>query len=333
MTKIPTYSNEQLTKFSHIAIRKIAEFHRIKSPSSKTKGLLIQQILLCQEGKGGELIYSSQKRTGRPNKQDFSSEKLIYGSINSVGTNDIELKQNEILSFITTNDDNSSLKYNFDELIAVMPYKRLSLTNNTYNDQCLQIIDDVSPLGFGQRCLISVPTSWDSAKLLTLIGNAIKTNSPNIKVILLTVNENPESITYVRDNFIGEVEYSSFDYTTSRQIEIAEQCINKCRNEVEQAKNTVLLINNIAKLSEAYKNFLSDSNNETAYVKKFFGSGRQIRNGGSLTVIATVTDKDNSLVSELTDMANVRIFMKYDNNSLAVDTDKSFTLNADGLDK
>lgn len=325
MPELIFYTKQQLINFNHTAIRQIASQHNIKSPTSKNKDTLIEQILLCQDGNGSEFISSSLKKMGRPKKDDISSQLLYEKSrYQGVPLFNCGLRQSDMKSFITIAEDlrkeyEDLSRYNFNELIAIYPNQRLRLEKQFNPESILSIIDTIAPLGMGQRGLIVSPPDSGNIKLLKLITTALKTNYPELILIMLMVDERPEEVTEMKESLKGvEIVYSTFDQSPSHQVEISELCLKSCCAAVEAGHNVVLLVNSITRLAHIYsqagavKGIGNENTHSLLEIKKFFGSGRNIKNGGSLTILAssiieTGIKIDDQIFDELKERANVQI--------------------------
>jgi len=173
-----------------------------------------------------------------------------------------------------------------------------------------RVIDLVAPLGFGQRALIVAPPRTGKTVLLQKITTSIATNHDDVKVIVLLIDERPEEVTDFKRNTPESVEVvaSTFDEHASRHIQVAEMVMEKARRIVEFGGNVVVLIDSITRLARGYNNATPNSGkigtggvDSTALIKpkKFFGSARNIEDGGSLTIIATALVDTGSKADEV----------------------------------
>ena len=173
-----------------------------------------------------------------------------------------------------------------------------------------RIIDMVTPLGFGQRALIVAPPRTGKTVILQQVTYAIATNHPEAHVIVLLVDERPEEVTDFRRNTPESVEVvaSTFDEEASRHIAVAEVVMEKARRMVEFGEHVVILLDSITRLARGYNNALPNSgkigsggvdNAALIKPKKFFGSARNIEDGGSLTIIATALVDTGSRADEV----------------------------------
>ena len=173
-----------------------------------------------------------------------------------------------------------------------------------------RVIDLVAPLGFGQRALIVAPPRTGKTVILQRLTNAIAENHPDCHVIVLLIDERPEEVTDFRRNTPESVEVvaSTFDEEAIRHIQIAEMVTEKARRMVEFGEDVVILLDSITRLARGYNNAMPNTGkigtggvDSQALIKpkKFFGSARNIENGGSLTIIATALVDTGSRADEV----------------------------------
>jgi transcription termination factor Rho len=199
----------------------------------------------------------------------------------------------------------------FENLTPLHPNKRIQLELlGQPNKIETRIIDMVTPLGFGQRALIVAPPRTGKTVILQQITNAIATNHPDVHVIVLLVDERPEEVTDFRRNTPKRVEVvaSTFDEEASRHIQVAEMVMEKARRMVEFGDHVVILLDSITRLARGYNNAMpgggkigSGGVDNAALIKpkKFFGSARNIENGGSLTILGTALVDTGSRADEV----------------------------------
>jgi len=197
----------------------------------------------------------------------------------------------------------------FEDLIPLHPEDRLVL-ETTPDEISTRIIDLVAPIGRGQRGLIVAPPRTGKTVLLQKIAKAISTNHPEIKIIVLLIDERPEEVTDFKRNTIDEVEVvaSTFDEDSSRHVQVAEMVLEKARRYVEFGQHCVVLLDSITRLARAYNANQPHSgkimtggidSNALTRPKKFFGSARAIENGGSLTILGTALVDTGSKADEV----------------------------------
>ncbi len=196
----------------------------------------------------------------------------------------------------------------FEELIPYYPLKRILLEVPDQKDVSMRAVDILTPVGFGQRGLIVAPPRTGKTVLLHNMANAVSTNSPDAKLIILLVDERPEEVTDFRRHTRGEVVSSTFDETPESHTHAAEMVIEKARRLVEVGEHVVILLDSITRLARAYNALASNSGKimtggmeATALQKpkRFFGSARNIEGGGSLTIMGTALIDTGSKMDEV----------------------------------
>jgi transcription termination factor Rho len=197
----------------------------------------------------------------------------------------------------------------FDDLTALYPQKKLNLEEDRGgSDNSTRIIDMIAPLGKGQRALIVAPPRTGKTSLMQNIARAITANHPEIILLVLLIDERPEEVTDMIRSVKGEVVSSTFDEPASRHVQLAEMVIEKARRLVEAKKDVVILLDNITRLARAYNTVIPSSgkvltggvdSNALQKPKRFFGSARNIEEGGSLTIIATALVDTGSRMDEV----------------------------------
>ncbi|MBQ7642916.1 MAG: transcription termination factor Rho, partial [Clostridia bacterium] len=198
---------------------------------------------------------------------------------------------------------------NFDDLIPYYPTKRLKLENATNaDDVAIRCIDLFAPIGKGQRGLIVAPPKAGKTTLLKKIAQAIESNYPDVKLIILLIDERPEEVTDIKRSVKGEVVFSTFDENAEHHIRAAELVINRAKRLVEVGQDVVILMDSITRLARAYNNTI-DSSGKTLSggldpaalngPKRFFGAARNIDDGGSLTVLSTALIETGSRLDDV----------------------------------
>ncbi len=196
----------------------------------------------------------------------------------------------------------------FEDLTPYHPTERLLLEDAT-GDLDMRLVDLVTPIGKGQRGLIVAAPRTGKTILLQKMGNAIASNNPDCELIILLIDERPEEVTDMRRSVpAAEVISSTFDEPASRHIQVATMVIEKARRQVEYGRDVVILLDSITRLARAHNTevphsgkILSGGVEATALQKpkKFFGSARNIEEGGSLTIIATALINTGSRMDEV----------------------------------
>ena len=198
----------------------------------------------------------------------------------------------------------------FENLTPLHPNKRIHLEMLGSGKVETRVIDMVTPMGFGQRALIVAPPRTGKTVILQQITTSIATNHPNVHVIVLLVDERPEEVTDFRRNTPPHVEVvaSTFDEEATRHIQVSEMVMEKARRMVEFGDHVVILLDSITRLARGYNNAMPSSGkigsggvDTSALIKpkKFFGSARNIENGGSLTILGTALVDTGSRADEV----------------------------------
>lgn len=186
---------------------------------------------------------------------------------------------------------------NFDDLVPIYPDERirLELPSNP-REYATRCIDLVSPIGKGQRGIIVSPPKAGKTTLLKMIANAISKNYPEIELKVLLIDERPEEVTDMQRSIKGEVVYSTFDELPEHHTKTAEMLLERAKRLVEEGKDVVILLDSLTRLARAYNLTIPPTGRTLSggidpgalhSPKRFFGSARNIENGGSLTIIAT----------------------------------------------
>ncbi len=206
--------------------------------------------------------------------------------------------------------DKARHKVNFDNLTPLYPDKplKMEIQDPTIKDHTGRVIDIVSPLGKGQRCLIVAPPRVGKTIMLQNIAKAIAINHPEIFLIVLLIDERPEEVTDMQRTVKGEVISSTFDEPATRHVAVAEMVIEKAKRLVEHGRDVVILLDNITRLGRAYNTVVPSSGkvltggvdaNALQRPKRFFGAARNIEQGGSLTIISTALIDTGSRMDEV----------------------------------
>jgi len=196
----------------------------------------------------------------------------------------------------------------FDKLTPLYPVERIHLEIEEKNDLCMRIVDLFTPIGKGQRGLIVSPPRAGKTVLLQKIANSIRTNHPEIYLIVLLIDERPEEVTDFERSVDAEVVSSTFDETPDRHTEVGEIILERAKRMVETKTDVVILLDSLTRLARAHNavvphsgKTLSGGLDSTALQKpkKFFGAARKIEEGGSLTIIATALVDTGSRMDEV----------------------------------
>ncbi|MCR4422241.1 MAG: transcription termination factor Rho [Spirochaetales bacterium] len=216
------------------------------------------------------------------------------------------LERIEQINFCTPEVTKSRIA--FENLIPIYPDRRIKLEYATEKIST-RILDLFAPIGIGQRALIVAPPKAGKTMMLQEIANGIYRNHPDYHVIILLIDERPEEVTDMKENVpSAEVISSTFDEQPSRHIKVSEIVIEKAKRIVEMGKHVVILLDSITRLGRAYNltvqasgKVLSGGVDASALhgPKKFFGAARNIRNGGSLTILATALVETGSKMDDV----------------------------------
>ena len=207
------------------------------------------------------------------------------------------------------NPDLVKNRINFEDLTPLYPESRFKLEQEKPTpDFTERIIDIIAPLGKGQRQLIVAQPFTGKTIIMQKIANAITTNSPETKLIVLLIDERPEEVTDMARSVKGEVVSSTFDEPASRHVQVAEMVIEKAKRLVEYKNNVVILLDSLTRLGRAYNTVVPSSGkvltggvdaNALQRPKRFFGAARNVEKGGSLTIIATALIETGSRMDEV----------------------------------
>ena len=192
----------------------------------------------------------------------------------------------------------ASRRQNFEDMTPIFPNERLRMEREG-NHMAMRIVDLVSPVGKGQRGMIVSPPKAGKTTLLKEMAQSILQNNPEMHIIILLIDERTEEVTDIRESIVGdhvEVIYSTFDEQPEHHKRVAEMVIERGKRLVEHKKDVTILLDSITRLARAYNMVVPPSGRTLSggldpgalhMPKKFFGAARNIREGGSLTILAT----------------------------------------------
>lgn len=195
----------------------------------------------------------------------------------------------------------------FDNLTPLYPTKRLKL-ESAPGEYSMRIVDLLSPMGKGQRGLIVSPPKSGKTILLQKMANSITRNHPEVKLIILLIDERPEEVTDMQRSVQAEVISSTFDEPADRHVQVANMVIEKAKRMCEAKEDVVILLDSITRLARAHNTVIPHSgrilsggvdSNALQKPKRFFGAARNTEDGGSLTIIATALIDTGSRMDEV----------------------------------
>ncbi|HMU43074.1 MAG: transcription termination factor Rho [Ignavibacteriales bacterium] len=213
----------------------------------------------------------------------------------------------------------------FDNLVPVYPTKKISL-ETAPGEYSMRIMDILAPIGKGQRGLIVSPPKSGKTVLLQKIANSITRNHPEIKLIILLIDERPEEVTDMERTVKAEVISSTFDEPAERHVQVADMVIEKAKRLVEAKEDVVILLDSITRLARAHNIVVPHSgrilsggvdSNALQKPKRFFGAARNTEDGGSLTIIATAlidtgSRMDDVIFEEFKGTGNMELVLNRD---------------------
>lgn len=301
----------------------------------------------------------------RVNKYELSASDVYVGSktirkfglrrgdyLRVIAKQQFEGKPAAVINVITVNGEHTSKiinRPNFDDLVPVYPDRKYGLSNGKKSNVSMRIVDLVCPIGAGQRALIVAPPKAGKTTVIKNIANSININYPDVVLYVLLIDERPEEVTDMQRSINGEVVFSTFDDTPEHHIKVSEIVIDRAKRDVEMGKDVVVVMDSLTRLARAY-NVVTESSGKTLSggidpqalqpAKKFFGSARNIEDGGSLTIIATAlvdtgSRMDDVIYEEFKGTGNMEMHLSRRLSELrvfpAIDISKSGTRREDLL--
>lgn len=188
---------------------------------------------------------------------------------------------------------------NFEDLTPIFPNERLHMETAGNSSVAMRVLDLLSPIGKGQRGMIVSPPKAGKTTLLKQVAQAITTNHPDMHLIILLIDERPEEVTDIKESVVGEnveVIYSTFDELPERHKRVSEMVIERAKRLVEHGRDVIILLDSITRLARAYNLVVPPSGRTLSggldpaalhMPKRFFGAARNMREKGSLTILAT----------------------------------------------
>lgn len=206
--------------------------------------------------------------------------------------------------------EESSKRHNFEDMTPIFPNERLHLEMPGASI-AMRVMDLISPVGKGQRGMIVSPPKAGKTTLLKDVAKSVKHNSPEVHLIILLIDERPEEVTDIKEAIEGpnvEVIYSTFDELPEHHKRVSEMVIERGKRLVEHGKDVVILIDSITRLARAYNLIVPPSGRTLSggldpaalhMPKRFFGAARNMREGGSLTILATALVETGSKMDDV----------------------------------
>ena len=198
----------------------------------------------------------------------------------------------------------------FESLTPIFPNERIHLEKNS-STVAMRMVDLISPIGKGQRGMIVSQPKSGKTTLLKQIANAVTKNNPEMHLIILLIDERPEEVTDIKESIVGdnvEVIYSTFDELPERHKRVSEMVIERAKRLVEQKTDVIILLDSITRLARAYNLTVQASGRTLSggldpaalhMPKRFFGAARNMREGGSLTILATALVETGSKMDDV----------------------------------
>ena len=355
------YTKESLKKATLSELRQIAETLKLEGYERLKKEYLVEEIIKNLKD-SNELEDKVDIQIENP-ETDYITDGILevmpdgYGFLRSdnylPGNKDVYVSQVQIRRFkletgdelrgiarFTTDPQNKfpSLIYidainndrveiatkrrSFETLIPIYPNERLRLETDT-KEYSTRIIDLLAPIGKGQRGLIVAQPKAGKTTLLKQIANGILKNNPEVKLMVLLIDERPEEVTDIERSIDAEVIHSTFDESPEHHIKVSKMVIERAKRLVEHNQDVVILLDSLTRLTRA-SNLQVEPSGKTLsggldpaslhFPKKFFGAARNIENGGSLTILATTlvdtgSRMDDMIFEEFKGTGNMEVFL------------------------
>jgi transcription termination factor Rho len=251
-----------------------------------------------------EDIYISQSQI---RKFDLRTGDLVSGKCRAPKENERYFGLLQVNAVNGESPDSAAERLHFPALTPLYPQKKLVLETSPSN-LSTRIMDLLAPVGLGQRGLIVAPPKAGKTLLLKEIANSISTNYPEIELFVLLIDERPEEVTDMSRSVKGEVIASTFDELPENHIKVAELVLERALRLVEHKRDVVILLDSITRLARAYNlvippsgRTLSGGIDPAAFhrPKRFFGSARNVEEGGSLTILATALIETGSRMDDI----------------------------------
>ena len=241
---------------------------------------------------------------------------IVEGTIRAPNPGERYFALVKILKVNFENPEKARKRVSFEKLTPLYPNTKFELSldydpkspDPKKRDLTGRVVDLISPIGKGQRCMLVAPPKAGKTMMLQAVVHAIEEKHPEVHVIVLLIDERPEEVTDMRRSVKGEVVASTFDEPASRHVQVSEMVIEKAKRLVEGGKDVVILLDSLTRLARAYNTVVPSSGkvltggvdaNALQRPKRFFGAARNIEGGGSLSIIATALIDTGSRMDEV----------------------------------
>ena len=321
MIELEKFLLKELTEISkHLEVdlgnkkKKSEIIDAIETHMNKTEGFVLAEGFLDIMADGyGFLRETSVEKdiymsASQIRKFKLRSQDKVFGEVREPVGTEKNYAMRKVLLVNGGSLEKAEERVPFDELIPAYPDEILELETDCKNVSG-RIIDLIPPIGKGQRGLIVAPPKAGKTVLISNIANSIIEKHKDVEVWILLIDERPEEVTDIKENVTGaEVFSSTFDEDPKNHIKVTEDILEKAKRKLEDGENIVILMDSLTRLARAYNivvpssgKLISGGIDPTAlyYPKKFFGSARNIRGGGSLTIIATALIDTGSKMDDI----------------------------------
>ena len=347
----PIYKESQLHLMCTSELQAIAKAEAVRHYWNSPRKNLIVEIVKQQlrrgapvEGKGIIEVTPEQHGYVRSEKNHYQAQNSdpfipvqimreyglyagleVKGKLRQPRGGDKNLVMNEILEVESQEVSGVKERASFDRLTALFPEDRLymEIPGNDKKDLTGRIIDLVTPVGKGQRGLIVAPPRVGKTVLMSKMIQSIEHNHPEVEVIVLLIDERPEEVTALRETVSAKIIASTFDEKPAKHIQVANTALSRSKVLVEDGKDVVLFIDSITRLTRAYNSqqgnnsrMMSGGIDSAALqnTKQFFGTARNIENGGSLTIFGTTlvdtgSRMDQVIFEEFKGTGNMELYL------------------------
>ncbi len=273
--------------------------------NSKDDVFVSQQIISKYKLREGDKVRCLARQEKKDNKNEAKALKTV------IKINDLP-------------PEKAALRKDFEQLIPYYPTDKFRLeTEFNKDDLSIRCIEVFCPIGKGQRGLIVSPPKTGKTTLIKKLASAIETNHKEVKLFLLLIDERPEEVTDIKRCVTSEVYFSTFDEKAEHHIKVSENVLNRAKRFVEAGRDVVILMDSITRLARAYNQSVESSGKiltggldpvAMQGPKRFFGTARNIENGGSLTIISTAlvetgSKMDDIIYEELKGTGNMEIHL------------------------